>query len=214
MKLAKLEKLAIVLQGRNGNYDGVLDCVQRTTEGMTEARNNYLQLYKEAEEFVISWEEIDPIEKPREQKRKHRDFRPSEHILGKTQFDYYCRLCFEIFHTAVVSLQSRFNISKPGIKSYCDLYSSLLGPVLGDEEVKKYPEINFKELKQEHVISIKRWNNLSNLSEYVEILKKSSEEIKFFFPNIVMLVELLLLTSVSLQNANVHLAIWAVSKRG
>ena len=63
-----LEKLAIVSQEQSANYDVVLDCVQCTIEGMTEARNNFLQLYKEAEEFVVSCEEIHPIERPQEQK--------------------------------------------------------------------------------------------------------------------------------------------------
>ena len=57
-----LEKLAIVSQGRSANYDGVLNCIQHTIEKMTEARNNLLQLYKKAEEFVVSCEEIHPIE--------------------------------------------------------------------------------------------------------------------------------------------------------
>ena len=56
------EKLAIVSQGRSANYDGALDCVQCTLEGMTEARNNFLQLCKEAEEFAVSCEEIHLIE--------------------------------------------------------------------------------------------------------------------------------------------------------
>ena len=73
---------------------------------MVEARNNFLQLYTEAEEFVVSCEEIHPTERQREQKKEHRDFEPSEHNLGKTPIDYYCQLCFEIFDTAVVSLQS------------------------------------------------------------------------------------------------------------
>ena len=80
------EKLAIVSQGQNANYDGVLDCVQCTTEGMTEARNYFLQLYKEAEEFAVSYKEIHPIERPREQKEEHRDFRPCEHNLERTPF--------------------------------------------------------------------------------------------------------------------------------
>ena len=55
-----------------------------------------------------------------------------------------------------------------------------MGPVFEDEKVKKYPEINCEELKQEHVTFSKRWNNTLNLCDYVEIPKKSSEDVNFF----------------------------------
>ena len=69
-----LEKLAVVLQGRSANYDGVRECVQSTAEGIKEARNNFPQLYKEIDEFIDSCEDLSEIAMPRLQKKGHRGF--------------------------------------------------------------------------------------------------------------------------------------------
>ena len=48
----------------------------------------------------------------------------------------------------------------------------------------------------ELVVFTKRWKP-SNFNEYLEILRKSPEEVKAFFPNILGVVKLLLLKPVS-----------------
>ena len=78
--------------------------------------------------------------------------------------------------------------------AYCGLLNSLFGTI--DEAVKQYLELNFKELKMEQVLFTKRWKP-SNFKEYLEILRKSPEEVKAFFPNILRLLKLLLLKPVS-----------------
>ena len=189
-----LEKLAVVSQGRSANYDGVRECVQSTAEGIKEARNNFPKLYKEVDEFIDSCEDLSEIAMPRLQKKGHRGFVQTEHNLGKSTFEYFSRQCYEIFDTAVVKLQSLFDASKPGLKAYCGLFNSLFGSV--DDEIKQYPEINSDELKMELVVFTKRWKS-SNVNEYLEILRKSPEEVKAFFSNILGVVKLLLLKPMS-----------------
>ena len=189
-----LEKLAVVSQGRSANYDGVRECVQSAAEGIKEARNNFPQLYKEVDEFIDSCEDFSEIAMPRLQKKGHRSFGQTEHNLGKSTFEYFSRQCYEIFDTAAVKLQSRFDTSKPGLKAYCGLFNSFFGSV--DDEIKQYPEINSHELKMELVVFTKRWKP-SNFNEYLEKLRKSPEEVKAFFPNILGVVKLLLLKPVS-----------------
>ena len=188
-----LKKLAVVSQDRSANYDGVRECVQSTAERIKEARNNFPQLCEEADEFNDSCEDLSEIAMPRLQKKGHRSFGQTEHNLGKSTFECFSRQCYEIFDTAAVKLQSRFNASKPGLKAYCGLFNSLFGSV--DDEIKQYPEINSDKLKMELVVFTKRWKP-SNFNEYLEILRKSPEEVKAFFPNISGVLKLLLLKPV------------------
>ena len=161
-----LEKLAVVSQGRSANYDGVRECVQSTAEGIKEAaRNNFPQLYKEVDEFIDSCEDLSEIAMPRLQKKGHRSFGQTAHNLGKSTFEYFSRQCYEIFDTAAVKLQSRFDASKSGLKAYCGLFNSLFGSV--DDEIKQYPEINSDELKMELVVFTKRWKpSITNTWRY------------------------------------------------
>ena len=164
---------------------------RRRNKGST--RNNFPQLYKEVEEFIDSCEDLSEIAMPRLQKKENRSFGQTEHNLGKSTFEYFSRQCYEIFDTAAVKLRSRFDASKPGLKAYCGLFNSLFGSV--DDEIKQYPEINSDQLKMELVVFTKRWKP-SNFNEYLE-LRKSPEEVKAFFPNILGVVKLLLLKPVS-----------------
>ena len=120
-----LEKLAVVSQGRSANYDGVRKCVQSTAKGVKETRNNFPQLYKEVDEFVDSCEDLSEIAMPRLQKKGHRSFGRIEHNLGKSTFEYFSRQSYEVFDTAAVKLQSRFEASQPGLKAYYGLFNSL-----------------------------------------------------------------------------------------
>ena len=149
------EKLAVVSQSRSANYDGVRECVQSTAEGIKEAaRSNFPRLYKEVDEFSDSCEDLGEIAMPRLQKKGHRSFGQIEHNLEKSIFQYFSRQCYEIFNTAAVKLQSRFDASKPGLKAYCGLFNSLFGSV--DDKIKQYSEINSIELKMELVVFTKR----------------------------------------------------------
>ena len=76
---------------------------------------------------------LSEIAMPRLQKKGHRSFGQTEHNLGKSAFEYFSRQCYEIFDTAAVKLQNRFDTSKPGLKAYCGLFNSLFGSV--DDEI-------------------------------------------------------------------------------
>ena len=147
----------------------------------------FLNFIKEVDEFIDSCEDLSEIAMPRLQKKGHRSFGQTEHNLGKSTFEYFSRQCYEIFDTAAVKLQSCFDAFKPGLNACCSLFNSLFDSV--DDEIKQYPEIISDELKMKLVVFTKRWKP-SHFNEYLEILQKSPEEVKAFFPNILRVIKL------------------------
>lgn len=190
-----LEKLATAVQGRQADFNGILDAVAVTQATLNMQRENFDSTFQRLKDIIQGMPGVQDLKMPRKRKLPWRfDSNPDDQIES-TESGYFRRVFVEAYDVAKNHLTRRFDDSNQGLQAHNNLMHCLLSGQV-NQEVLKYPEIASSDLASELAVYSRRLQG-KNFGDYVEAMRSSSTEVRNLFPNVFNLLRLLLVRSVS-----------------
>ena len=189
--VAILEQLNSALQAKSANVSSMVEAVKTSSTHISVQRTDeaFHQLFttavKKCEEY-----QLDTFEVPRVRIPPSRyTGRAAEYRPDSTE-EYYRKQYFEFIDVIVTGLSDRFDPDQSGLAQYLKLETMLISGKVDEDVASQYPELQLEMFKQTH--------KAKSLHEAKLAYRSMEHAVRLLFPQVLVLLKLLLVCPVSL----------------
>ena len=195
--VAILEQLNSALQAKSANVSGMLEAVKTSSTHISAQRTNeaFHQLFCAAEEKCEEYQ-LDPLEVPRLRVPSRRYTGEAAAYRPDSTEEYYRKQYFEFIDVIVTGLSDRYDPDKSGLAQYLKLEAMLTSGKVDEELVSKYPELDSLTLPIQ-LEMFKQTYKAKSLHEAKVTYRSMEHAVRFLFPQVLVLLKLLLVCPVS-----------------
>ncbi len=195
--VAILEQLNSALQSKSANMSGMVEAVKTSSTHISAQRTDevFHELFSAAEEKCEEYQ-LDPLEVPRARVPPRRYTGEAAEYRPNSSEEYYRKQYFEFIDSIVTGLSARYDPDKSGLAQYLKLETMLTSGKVDEEVVSKYPELDGLTLPIQ-LEMFKQTFKAESLHEAKVIYRSMEHAVHLLFPQVLVLLKLLLVCPVS-----------------
>jgi len=192
-----LENLNRSLQSESATLGGMLAAAQITLTEFQRLRNvkTFRKLFVRCNKTVHKLD-LEPVATPRQRKPPGRYSGPAPAYHAATAEEHYRAIFFLILDNVVEQLQSRFDVTAPGLSTYIKLENMILHGTMDGDLIDSYPELDKRAMSVQLPMFLNQFK-CTTVEQARVYLQDMCPEVRRLFTQVEQLVRLLLVCPAS-----------------